>query len=451
MARTSPRRRADGGARQLPRFVSSWLALLGLLLACAGAARAHDLPVNTMVNAFVRVHGGEADLVARVPMDLLRGVPFPTVDGRYDLAQSGPFEELARTLLADAFVLAENNARLAPVRSEGRIVPASDRSFDRFDHALGAARAGPRPEASVPYDTGYLDVHFVYPVKSTGSRFEIQSQVTVDVGVLAPLTVRYVRGDEEGRAMIIPAGADPVDLDPAWYRAAGGFVRLGIEHILSGTDHLLFLLCLVVPVRRLRAIVPLITAFTVAHSVTLIASALGFAPRGPWFPPLVEAAIAASIVYTALENIVTASMGRRELITCLFGLVHGFGFSNALGDSLQFAGQHLLVSLLAFNVGIEIGQLGVLCVMLPLFALLRRRMSPRRLVVVLSSMGGLLGAVWLVERWQVLWKVDLACSGPSCLGHAAPWLVASVAVLALVVMLSAYRKHRTSKISRRAQ
>jgi len=426
--------------------MASWLALLGLLLACS-VARAHDLPVNTMVNAFVRVQGGEADLVARVPMDLLRGVPFPTVDGRYDLAQSAPFEELARTLLADAFVLAENNVRLAPLRSRARIVAASDRSFDRFDHALAAVRAGPRAAAPVPYDTGYLDVHFVYPIRSNGSRFEIQSQVAVDVGVLAPLTVRYVRGDEEGRAMIIAGGADPVDLDPAWYRAAGGFVVLGIEHILTGTDHLLFLLCLVLPVRRLRAVVPLITAFTVAHSVTLIASALGFAPRGPWFPPLVEAAIAASIVYTALENVVTTSMGRRELITCLFGLVHGFGFSNALGDSLQFAGQHLLVSLLSFNVGIEIGQLAVLCVMLPLFALLRRWLSPRRLVVVLSSVGGVFGAIWLVERWQVLWQVDLACSGPGCLGHAAPWLVASVALLALVPMFAAYRKHRTGKVS----
>jgi hypothetical protein len=452
MARPSLRRRADAGiARRLPRILGSWLALFGLLLAYASPARAHDLPVNRMVNAFVRVHDGEADLVARVPMDLLRGVPFPTVDGRYDLAQSGPFEELARTLLADAFLLAESNARLVPLRSEGSIVAASDRSFDRFDHALAAVHAGTQPADPVTYDTGYLDVHFVYPVKSIRSRFVIQSQVAVDVGVLAPLTVRYVRSDGEGRAMIIPAGAEPVDLDPVWYRAAAGFVVLGIEHILTGTDHLLFLLCLVVPVRRLRSIVPLITAFTVAHSVTLIASALGFAPRGPWFPPLVEAAIAASIVYTALENVVTASMGRRELITCLFGLVHGFGFSNALGDSLQFAGQHLIVSLLAFNVGIEIGQIGVLCVMLPLLALLRRWISSRRLVILLSSLGGLLGAVWLVERWEILWKVDVACTGPACFGHAAPWLVASVALLAFLPMLLAYRKHRTHGISQRPQ
>jgi hypothetical protein len=126
----------------------------------------------------------------------------------------------------------------------------------------------------------------------------------------------------------------------------------------------------------------------------------------------------------------------------MFGLVHGFGFSNALGDSLQFAGRHLIVSLLAFNVGIEIGQLGVLCVMLPLFALLRRWMSPRALVVGLSSLGGLLGAVWLVERWQVLWKVDVGCAGPACLGGAAPWLVAGVALLAFVPMVSAYRRRR---------
>ena len=420
----------------------AWLALLALLVACIGSAHAHDLPVNTMVNAFVRVHGSQADVVARVPMDLLRGIPFPTADGRYDLAQSGPFEELARTLLADAFVLSENDARLAPVRSEGRIAAASDRAFDRFEHALAAVRAGTRPAAPVPYDSGFLDVHFVYPVASAGARFRIQSQVAIDVGVLAPLTLRYVRDDDEGRAMIIPGGAEPVDLDPAWYRAAGGFVRLGIEHILSGTDHLLFLLCLVVPVRRLRAIVPLITAFTVAHSVTLIASALGFAPRGAWFPPLVEAAIAASIVYTALENVVSPRIGRRELVTCLFGLVHGFGFSNALGDSLQLAGRHLIVSLLSFNVGIEIGQLGVLAVVLPLLALLRRRLAPRAIVVGLSGAGGLLGAIWLVERWQVLWKVDVACAGAACLGQVAPWLVVGVALLAFVPMLSAYVRSR---------
>lgn len=411
-------------------------ALLALLLVFLGLARAHALPVNRMVNAFVHVHGHQADLIARVPTDLLRGVPFPTAKGRYDLEQSAPMVELAGALLADSFVLAENNARLVPVASEGHLVSDFDRSFDRIDHALDSIHAPLDARTPIPNDSGYLIVHFVYPIVSDQSRFEIQSLVALDVGVLAPLTVRFERGNQAGRALIIQGGADAVDLDPSWYRAAGGFVLLGIEHILGGTDHLLFLLCLVVPVRHLRHIVPVITAFTVAHSATLIASAMGFAPRGPWFPPLVEAAIAASIVYTAIENIVLPAGGRRWLISCMFGLIHGFGFSNALGDALQFAGKHLVVSLLAFNVGIEAGQLGVLCVALPLLALLRRWFPPRRVVVALSAFGGVLGGVWLFERWQILRRLDGTCSSAHCLNQVVPWVMLLAGAGGLAFMIS---------------
>ena len=104
----------------------------------------------------------------------------------------------------------------------------------------------------------------------------------------------------------------------------------------------------------------MVTSFTVAHSVTLIASAYDWRPAALWFPPLVETLIAASIVYMALENIVGARRRRRWLITFAFGLVHGFGFSFALRETLQFAGSHLLTALLAFNLGVELGQLVVL-------------------------------------------------------------------------------------------
>jgi len=102
---------------------------------------------------------------------------------------------------------------------------------------------------------------------------------------------------------------------------------LGFFHILDGTDHLLFLFCLVIPFRRFRALIPVVTAFTVAHSITLIASAYNLAPDALWFPPLIETLIAMSIVYMALENIVGgATVQRRWMITFGFGLVHGFGF-----------------------------------------------------------------------------------------------------------------------------
>ena len=122
---------------------------------------------------------------------------------------------------------------------------------------------------------------------------------------------------------------------------------LGFDHILDGVDHLLFLLCLVVPFRSFWALVPIVTSFTVAHSITLIASALGLAPSALWFPPLIETLIALSIVLMAFENIIGAQLNRRWMIAFGFGLVHGFGFSFALSESLQFAGAHLLTSLLA--------------------------------------------------------------------------------------------------------
>ena len=116
-----------------------------------------------------------------------------------------------------------------------------------------------------------------------------------------------------------------------------------------------------IPFRRFGALVLIVTAFTVAHSITLIAAASGLAPDALWFSPLVETLIAASILYMALENIAGAtSVQRRWIIAFAFGLVHGFGFSFALRETLQFAGSHLVTSLLAFNVGVELGQLLVL-------------------------------------------------------------------------------------------
>jgi len=115
----------------------------------------------------------------------------------------------------------------------------------------------------------------------------------------------------------------------------------------------LFVMCLIIPFRRIRPLVVIVTSFTVAHSITLLASAFSLLPKALWFPPLIETLIAASIVYMAFENIVGSRWQRRWIIAFGFGLVHGFGFSFALRETLQFAGSHLLTSLLAFNLGVE--------------------------------------------------------------------------------------------------
>src|SRR6202022_1490999 len=177
------------------------------------------------------------------------------------------------------------------------------------------------------------------------------------------------------------------------------FVELGFLHILDGTDHLLFILCLVIPFRRLRPLIVLVTSFTVAHSITLIASAFGLAPTALWFPPLIETLIAMSIIYMALENVVGSNVQRRWMITFAFGLVHGFGFSFVLGQTLQFAGSHLLTALLSFNIGVELGQLLVVLLLVPALVLLFRFVVAERIgTIILSALVAHTGWHWMIER-----------------------------------------------------
>jgi hypothetical protein len=384
--------------------------LLGFVLAAAASlaafsappASADAIPTNTIMNAFVKVEPKQIDLVVRIPLGLLRGMPFPQNGQQFDLPGSEPVMPLALQLLSNGFVVLEDNAPLRPTDARGRLSPDSDRSFEEYASAVAHVDSAPDLHQKIFADQADFDVHFTYPISSPTSAFKIQSQVAAELGDSTKLLVRFMPLGESSRAFIIPGGSEPVPLNPAWYTAAASFVQLGIEHILSGTDHLLFLFCLVIPFRRWRGLFSVITAFTLAHSVTLFASAFHLTPQGAWFPPFVETAIAASIVYMALENLYGPDLKRRWFITGMFGLVHGFGFADVLAEKLQFAGSYLLLSLLSFNVGIELGQIVVLALVLPVLAVCRRFVPERPLVVMLSMIGALIAGYWMIQRFEVL-------------------------------------------------
>jgi hypothetical protein len=174
-----------------------------------------------------------------------------------------------------------------------------------------------------------------------------------------------------------------------------GFVGMGVEHILGGADHLLFLVALLALARGLWPTVKIVTAFTVAHSVTLSLAALGLVDVPSH---IVEPLIAASIVWVALENVFAPSgLGRRWLVAALFGLVHGLGFASALGE-LALSRAALLRALVGFNVGVELGQLAFIVVVLPPLAWASRPKRLPRLPQILSIVVALVGAVWFVER-----------------------------------------------------
>lgn len=394
----------------MPAFLVALAALI-----CAAPAAAHDVPGELRIHAIVKAQDDRLRVVVRVPLGLLNR---PQAQDALPAAVAG---------IAKDLVFLEDGKPLPLLHGEGRFAPASDQSFASFEQALAAVRGERLP---APAD-GYFDAYLEYPLASSA-----QGTVAVDFRVSPglrewlKLDLRFVARSGAVLAYEIPTGSGAVDLDPRWHQAAASFVKSGFAHIADGLDHLLFLLCLVLPFRRVSwPLIGVITAFTVAHSITLISAAYGVVPQGAWFAPLVEVLIAASIIYMALENVLRPNLRWRWLITALFGLVHGFGFSFMLKTQLQFAGDQLLLSLLAFNVGIEAGQLAFIALAIPLLAFLFQRMplDERLLIAVISLFVALIAGQWLVERWEALARAEWPVIEPT----AATLWVALAAALAV--------------------
>lgn len=362
---------------------------LALVLAAAPpAVRAHEIPADVVVRLFVHPEGGRLQVLVRVPMEAMRDFDFPVRGPGYlDVAAAEPLvDAAARTWIADALWFYEEGRTLPrPRLLAARVSLPSDDAFRGYATALAHLRAPPlTADAEVVPQQALLDAWLEVPIASPAARLSLESDLA-RLGLHTTTVLRFLPADGAERAFQYTGDPGRIRLDPRWHQAAWRFVRLGFGHILGGLDHLLFLVCLVIPFRRLRPLVAVVTAFTVAHSVTLLASAAGMAPQALWFPALVETLIAASIVIMALENIVGPRLDRRWHIAFAFGLIHGFGFSFALRRTLQFAGSHLLSSLLAFNLGVEAGQLLVVAVAVPTLGWLFRHVVAERMGTILLS------------------------------------------------------------------
>jgi hypothetical protein len=395
----------------------------------AATPAAHEVPNDVTVQAMLKPEGQRLRLLVRVPLVAMRDMAYPQRGGvdLLDLSRAEQTLRDAATLwVGDEIELYEDDVRLEyPRVAEVRASLAGDRSFTSYDEAL-AHLTGPRlpGDSEFFWSQGLLDILFEYRIRSDQSKFSIRPKLG-RLGLRTQTVLRFLPPGGAVRAFEFHGDPGLVRLDPRWHQAAFQFVKLGFFHILDGVDHLLFLVCLVIPFRRFGSLVAVVTAFTVAHSITLVASAYNLAPDALWFPPLIETLIATSIVYMALENIVFASKGtqgtqatsggisfaamagvalkRRWLVTFGFGLVHGFGFSFALRETLQFAGSHLLTSLLAFNIGVELGQLLVLVVLIPVLDLLfRYGVAERMGTIILSALVAHTSWHWMTERWGML-------------------------------------------------
>lgn len=380
-------------------------ALLFVVLAALSlpaTVSAHDIPVRVTVHAFVKPEGNQLTALLRVPMEAFGEIAFPLRGPGYLQISEADFalQDAARVYITESIRFYEDGEELTEKELQAtRVSLPSNRSFTAYESALENINSEPLDDSvDLFWRQGVLDVLVTYPIASEDSQFAIEPEL----GTLSDQTTTVVRFLPPGGAeRVFNLAGNPglVELDPRWHQAALRFVSMGFDHILAGIDHLLFLFCLVIPLRSIRALIPVITSFTVAHSITLIASAFGIAPGALWWPPLIETLIALSIVYMAFENIIGVKLEHRWVVTFGFGLVHGFGFSFLFSETLQFAGGHLFSSLLAFNVGVELGQILILALVIPVLNLLFKYVVQERIgTILLSALIAHSAWHWMTQR-----------------------------------------------------
>jgi hypothetical protein len=225
------------------------------------------------------------------------------------------------------------------------------------------------------------------------------------------IVTAHTHGDTS-EARVVRAAAPILTIADTGEVGLAGWVAAGVQHIWDGRDHVSFVLALLLvvmlrrdpdgwrtrpPVATLRRTATIITAFTVAHSLSLIAASLGWLSLPGRF---VESMIAFSILYTAIENIVRPDVRWRFVLTFGFGLIHGLGFASVLQEMLP--PDHVIAPLLGFNLGVEVGQLVIVIIALPLAWLFARELGAeryrRRILPALSILIAAVAVKWLIER-----------------------------------------------------
>jgi hydrogenase/urease accessory protein HupE len=243
-----------------------------------------------------------------------------------------------------------------------------------------------------------------FSCRDVGGDIVYRSRVLTDTDPAARQVVLIGEGDNAPQALL-----DAVDtavtlsaLPPSLLSTLGRYLITGIEHIFLGYDHIAFLVAVMFWAQRLVPVIKIVTAFTIAHSITLSLAALNVIviPSS-----IFEPAIAASIVYVAMENFFTRNIDRRWRVTFAFGLVHGFGFAGALRE-VGLPTNVVATALAAFNIGVEIGQVAIVSIVFPGLIALDRLMAvdknkPSRaaaLVYALSGLICLVGSYWFLTR-----------------------------------------------------
>lgn len=353
------------------------LILAAMLVGFGAAASAHQVNLSTarlaltsdrIVTVEVALKGSDVDRLAGTKV----------YDAKEDTVDP------AAVSTATSSILAYVNAHLAVTAAGGAACPAGD--------------------AAIVADGDGVLFRNTYSCADVAGDVIYRSTVLTEKDPTARQVVLVAQDGREAQALLDAANTT-ITLTaaaPSLASTMRGYLLTGIEHIFLGYDHIAFLVAVVLWARRLVPVIKIVTAFTIAHSITLSLSALDVVAVPS---RIVEPAIAASIVFVAVENFFSRDIDRRWRVTFVFGLIHGFGFAGALRE-IGLPPNAVVPALAAFNIGVELGQVAVVAIVLPVLRLFDRvttvdRAKPvraARLVYAISSAISLLGGYWLLIR-----------------------------------------------------
>lgn len=260
------------------------------------------------------------------------------------------------------------------------------------------------PVAVAPDQDGVV-ARLVWSCADVGGDLVYRSTILVDIDPAAKQVVLIGPASEASQALL---DADQTEVrltasPPTLMEVIRRYVAAGVEHIFLGYDHIAFLVAIVLWARRLWPVVKIVTAFTLAHSITLSLAVLQIVAIPS---AIVEPAIAASIVFVAVENFFSRDVNRRWRATFAFGLIHGFGFASALQE-FGLPRASVVPALGAFNLGVELGQIAIVSLVIPILLGMDRLLAAYRygsrtpmepVVYTLSAAIAILGAYWMLER-----------------------------------------------------
>jgi len=405
-----------------------------LLFGIAWTALAHEVPDDVRIHLFAKPSGNKMQLIVRVPANAFIDNWLPTMAGTpyLDLPQANAvLPSASETWVADLITIYEGDTRLErPKILTTMLSRQSDTSINSFGEALAHVTGPGLPaNALVTIERAVADVLLEVPIRSDRSDFTFVPRFE-RLGVLVTTTVGFLPPGGGVRTYEYEGDPEPFKLDPSWDQSAAHFIEAGFLNIFDETDHFLLLFCAVLLFRKYRALIPFAVAFTIAHSLAFLVFAFDWGTPGVWVPPLAGTLMALGVVYLALEYMVKPDAGKKRLFfAASSGIAYGAGFWFSLRPVLQFGGEHPVVSILSFNLGIEFCQLLVLALLVICFSLIT---VSRTVAIILAGIVAHMAWHRMTERAfalnrfesQVQWPVfDLKWVLTGLIAAAAIWMV----------------------------